>query len=166
MQRDLSLIFLMHYRWNRDKLIERYFESPSRVLSDVGEPAGDEEKQALKCEFGTSTGITRANTNGISGTSSDPPRKRQRRAPSPTAPNICGVCFDEIAEPSEIPRIKCKHIFCQDCWSSYLEHNIKSEGQCMIRCMGEKCKVLVPESFIKDHTEEDVCDRLLLRYSL
>ncbi|KAL5533496.1 hypothetical protein ACEPAF_5272 [Sanghuangporus sanghuang] len=141
--RDLVLIFLMHYRWNCDKLIERYFESPSLVLLDVGDSTGNEE-----------TTVTEP------GISSDPPKKRQRRAVSPTLPDsVCGVCFDEVPDPSEIPPMKCKHAFCRDCWSAYLASCIKSEGQCLIRCMGDKCKNSVSESFVKTFAEGEDYER-------
>ncbi len=38
----------MHFRWNRDRLIDRYSDAQSSVLKEVGEPVDEEDAGALE----------------------------------------------------------------------------------------------------------------------
>ncbi|KAH8117138.1 hypothetical protein DFH11DRAFT_1579466 [Phellopilus nigrolimitatus] len=137
--RGLALIFLLHYRWDRDKLIESYTDAPARVLNAVGELPGPlDYSESVEDKY-----------------VSNPPNKRLLRSTSPPDAT-CGVCFDDIVEPSGVPEIKCKHRFCRDCWGGYLSSKVKDEGQCSLRCMAEKCKTALKEDFIQAVVDNEV----------
>lgn len=133
----------MQFRWNRDSLIEKYMDAPSTVLGSVGEPEP------------TDTQIS----NSLA--SAHFPRKRTRHSLSPPSPpsaaRTCGVCYDMCDDDD--PPSRCGHLFCKECWSTYLTGKIVSEGQCVIRCMGERCKTVVDETSLKVLVDVDVVRR-------
>ena len=133
----------MHYRWNRDTLIEKYMDAPSSVLGSVGEP------EPIETQIAKSVNNT------------DFPRKRLRHSLSPPSPpsaaRTCGVCYDMC--DNDDPPLRCGHLFCKECWATYLTGKITSEGQSVIRCMGERCKTVVDETFLKVFVDMDVVQR-------
>jgi ariadne-1 len=130
----------MHFRWNRDTLIDKYMDTPNSVLTAVGEPISS-ASHAL---------------NGITSTAADSPRKRVRHSVSPPSPpsaaRACGVCFDDCGDDDR--SFRCGHLFCRECWTMYLTDKVFQEGQCAIRCMGVGCKALVDETFLNDLVDE------------
>lgn len=180
MQNNLAVILLLHYRWNREKLIDQFTESPSEVLAVVGEPIQDdvdvdmEVKPTVKVSLpspGKSTNGPSSSGGVLKGLKSlrgPYTRKKARRgaspAPSTTAPepdNLCGVCFDTLADPDGggVPSMRCGHSFCRDCWGAFLTSKIKDEGQCSIKCMSDKCRASLFEEFIRDIASDDLYDR-------
>ncbi|OCH90674.1 hypothetical protein OBBRIDRAFT_776647 [Obba rivulosa] len=120
-------ILLQHFRWNRDRLIEKYMDSPSRVLQDAGEPPNASPP---------SSPVVR-------------PNKRARRAEDEF---ICEICCD--TDPDAVFRLRCGHAFCKVCWQTYVVGKIKSEGQCFFRCMQEGCQTAVDEPTIEQLVDE------------
>lgn len=95
----------------------------------------------------------------FTGSSLFPPRRRLRQSSDPLPNGTCGVCFDELTDLDELPRTRCKHNFCRECWSGYLTSSIKSDGQCSIRCMSDQCKALLPEEFMKSVLDVELYKR-------
>ena len=133
----------MHFRWNRDTLIDKYMDTPNSVLTAIGEPVSS----------------TSHAPNGI--VPEDTPRKRVRHSVSPPSPpsaaRTCGVCYDACTD-DDVP-FRCGHIFCKDCWATYLTGKIISEGQCVMRCMGDRCKTVVDEAFLRGIVDEPYMQR-------
>ncbi|TDL20140.1 hypothetical protein BD410DRAFT_791225 [Rickenella mellea] len=130
-EHPIASILLLHFRWNKDRIIERYMDSPNSVLKEIGEP----DVQASQ------------------GTSS-PPSKRLRST-SPSSERVCGVCFDE----GTLLHLKCGHRFCDLCWAAYATTQVKDEGRYILRCMGSKCQMPAYESFIKGIVDEQCFER-------
>ncbi|KAI5120149.1 hypothetical protein M0805_003636 [Coniferiporia weirii] len=149
--RGLAMVLLLHYRWNREKLVDLYTDAPARVLCAVGEPKPAQDQLPAETGDGRS-----------------PPKKRLRRCetsqrspapPQPEPDNVCEVCFDDLPEPPNVPATRCGHRFCGDCWRAYLVSKVKDEGQCSVRCMADKCKTALTEDFIAAVADADVYDR-------
>jgi ariadne-1 len=58
---------------------------------------------------------------------------------------VCGICYDE-PPPEEIFSLRCDHKFCKSCWRMYVEEKIKTEAQCTISCMRERCRTVITDS--------------------
>ena len=168
----------MHFRWNRDRLIDKYSDSPESVLKEVGElieeedttstpePNGHHPPPAPSLKSSTSKSLKAGLRSKAASMLSSPLRKRPRRetpretvqaVPDPPS-NTCGVCFESLRDEGEDAIIDvdavtglsliCKHRFCEDCWKTYLRCKITDEAQCAIKCMEVKCPTFVGESFL------------------
>lgn len=58
---------------------------------------------------------------------------------------VCGICYDK-PPPEEIFSLRCNHRFCKSCWQMYIEEKLKTEAQCTIPCMHEKCRTVITDS--------------------
>ncbi len=65
----------------------------------------------------------------------------------------CGICFDEI-DRSRVPVTDCKHIFCQECWTQYLEVNIKDGNIKKLKCPDPECDRKVSDKEIEKLVDE------------
>ncbi|EKM56049.1 uncharacterized protein PHACADRAFT_174215 [Phanerochaete carnosa HHB-10118-sp] len=141
LQPPIASILLQYFRWNEDKLLERFMDSSQDVLREVGEPQ-----------------------NGPSQETARRPSKRARLdTPSEF---MCMICCDTppIEEASDI---RCGHKFCSSCWKEYVMTKIKQEGQCFFKCMQDGCAVTVDEPNIKQLADDATFERYkeLLRES-
>lgn len=138
----ISSVVLQFYRWNEDRLLNKFMESPSSVLEAVGEPNSD---------------IL---------TSSQPSPRPKKRARLTPVEFVCGICFD-TPDREDVRTLRCDHAYCQGCWEAYISSKVKEEGQCFFQCMSEDCKTVVDEPFIAKVVDEACCTRYkeLLRQS-
>ncbi|CAG7854728.1 E3 ubiquitin-protein ligase dbl4 {ECO:0000250/UniProtKB:P36113, ECO:0000305} {ECO:0000250/UniProtKB:P36113}; AltName: Full=DNA-break-localizing protein 4 {ECO:0000303/PubMed:23628481}; AltName: Full=Histone E3 ligase 1 {ECO:0000250/UniProtKB:P36113} [Serendipita indica DSM 11827] len=156
---DTARMLLRDYGWNRERMTEQYMEDPSKVLIKAGiEPDATSPRSPIRS------------------TSSQPPKEssfsfrrstRKNPVPDPVTESkfMCPICCDD--EPPSTLALACNHRFCSDCWSQYLEGKVRDEGECVVRCMKDGCSLLVPDSFIKEHSSAKTYDRfeeLVLRH--
>ncbi|KAG8963025.1 hypothetical protein FRC03_003521 [Tulasnella sp. 419] len=136
-------MLLRHMQWNREKLIDKFMEDPEGVLEKAG--------------ISTTNAPTTTPAAPVPvASSSSGPRKLTRKAtkeaalPPPPAPEafMCPICCCEPSEPSAIFSLSCGHVFCTDCWSTYLSGKIREEGEHSIRCMESGCNQQVADKFI------------------
>lgn len=60
----------------------------------------------------------------------------------------CQSAYCDRVPKEEADRLNCGHWFCSDCWSGYLESQIRSGSQCIFAsCMGIRCKLDHPHKF-------------------
>lgn len=119
----------MHFRWNRDRLIDRYSDAQSSVLKEVGEPVDEEDAGAPESisppsqsapnglhpivppalKISTSKSLKAGLRSKAASVLSSPLRKRPRRetpretyqaVPDPPS-NACGVCFESLRDEGE-----------------------------------------------------------------
>lgn len=82
-------------------------------------------------------------------------------------PFVCPICFDDTQR--SFVALACDHAFCSDCWCAYIMGKIREEGEHSIRCMGENCSLVAPDSFVRtvladeQQTWERFCE-LLVRH--
>lgn len=117
------MIMLLQYRWNEDRLMEKYMDSPDDVLREIGEPA-----------------------NAVPSSPVFPPAKRARL--STPEEFTCGICYDTPPR-EDASTLRCTHQFCNACWNAHLTQKIKGEGSVLMPCMAEGCRTQVGDAFIR-----------------
>ena len=64
----------------------------------------------------------------------------------------CVLCFEELSEEEKEKNfIKCKHMFCSDCYLNYFQDKIDNNKVDKITCMQHKCSVELDDDFIISH---------------
>jgi ariadne-1 len=92
--------------------------------------------------------------------SSQSPRRSPRRAgtnspptQSQTEPFMCPICCDDDSE--QTLSLACGHVYCSNCWQTYLHTKIHDEGEVALRCMDESCKVQADDNFVRTAATKD-----------
>ncbi|KZS98666.1 hypothetical protein SISNIDRAFT_472483 [Sistotremastrum niveocremeum HHB9708] len=153
---DTAVSLLRHLGWNKERLIEKYMDSPNAVNS----AAGIESPSAASPR---SPGPIRSLT--LSAHNPAPARRSSRRlglSPTTTsAPqlpsNTCPICCDD--EPEQMKGLSCDHTFCGNCWAYYITGKLRDEGESVIRCMASDCSLVAPETFIKEAVSPENYER-------
>lgn len=130
-QSPIASILLQHFRWNRDRLIERFMDDSATVLADAGEP-------------------------DVAPSSPNPRPSKRVRLDTPTE-FMCAICCD--TDPANVFRPRCGHEFCEACWATYVTSKIKEEGQCLFNCIQDGCKTAVDEPSIEKLVTSSVLQR-------
>ena len=108
-------------------MLDRYMESPLKVLVDLGEPANaihDDDQED----------------------GSPPPQKRVRLDTVDVFD--CPICCDTPVIKDTF-RLRCGHRFCKECWKDYTMTKVKEEGQALFRCMQDGCTTVIDETSIR-----------------
>ncbi|XP_076447202.1 putative E3 ubiquitin-protein ligase ariadne-2 isoform X3 [Babylonia areolata] len=72
---------------------------------------------------------------------------------------VCPVCVENYPR-DKFMGLSCGHHFCPSCWEMHFRFQIEEGVTMGIECMGQKCKVLVPEDFLyKVLTDSKLRDR-------
>jgi ariadne-1 len=133
-QSPIASIVLQHFRWNKDRLLDRIMDSPSDVLREVGEPQNSATSPQLA------------------------PRPLKRARLGTPAEFMCAICCDTV-QPGNAFELRCGHRYCRNCWTVYLNTKIRQEGQCFFKCMEDGCATTVDEPSIKLLVEPGCYDR-------
>ncbi|KAL0078784.1 hypothetical protein F4703DRAFT_1905949 [Phycomyces blakesleeanus] len=113
-----STMLLRYFRWNKERLFERYMDNPEKVLQLAG--VAENAKQ------GSSALILAKNIPG-------------------KGKFMCEICCDDDPE-METVAIACGHRFCRTCYAHYLTQKIREEGESRrVECPQDKCNVIVDE---------------------
>ncbi|KZT74024.1 putative ring-finger protein ariadne-1 [Daedalea quercina L-15889] len=131
LESPIASILLQHFRWNRDRLIERFMDDSVAVLTDAGEP-------------------------NVAPSSPNPRPSKRARLDTPTE-FMCPICCD--TDSANVFRSRCGHEFCETCWATYVTGKIKEEGQCLFNCMQDGCKTAVDEPSIEKLVAKGVFER-------
>jgi ariadne-1 len=59
----------------------------------------------------------------------------------------CMICFDK---KNKLMGLSCEHLFCGDCWNSYILTRIRSEGDPYVKCPDFSCHLYADESHIME----------------
>jgi len=167
---DTANVLLRHSSWNKEDLIEKYMDHPTKVLVSAGVILPDADPQAtptpIRTQSSTSSSSSRRPTRTASkllpslsssssrsskSTSSSPtslysPPKSLKKSPS--EPFVCPICFDDDPKLRTLC-LDCEQAFCSGCWTAYLTSKIRDEGEHYIRCMAEGCALVATDSFIR-----------------
>ena len=69
-------------------------------------------------------------------------------AASPGQEFICEICMLAYAQ-SEMSGLECGHLFCHECWDSYLRVMVVCEGRAQtISCPATTCDIVVDETTV------------------
>jgi ariadne-1 len=121
---------LRAFQWNSEKLLERYYENPEKVMKEAG----------VTATASPSKGPLRTSNNSV------------KLKPTPTDCEICGDSLDS----NNSCTLECLHVFCRDCLSRYLEVQVNEGKSLDITCMAFKCKGRVPDNLIRKFTSAEI----------
>merc|ERR1719422_2681867 len=121
-------ILLNHFRWDKEKLMERYYD-------------GDQDKLFSEAHV-VSPHRREANPKVAT--------RRSGRTAGPEEEQLCEICFLS-SPPSEMKGLECGHRFCQQCWGDYLRAKIMEEGMGQtIACPAYGCDILVDDQTVME----------------
>ncbi|CAN8015893.1 unnamed protein product, partial [Ixodes persulcatus] len=117
-------ILLNHFKWDKEKLYERYYD-------------GDQERLFKEAHV----------VNPYKKPSSS---KAQKKSSRPVAPGMedCEICLRDLPS-SMMTGLACDHRFCTECWNYYLTTKIMEEGMGQtISCAAHGCDILVDDQTV------------------
>ncbi|XP_041074975.1 E3 ubiquitin-protein ligase arih1 isoform X1 [Polyodon spathula] len=116
----ITRILLSHFNWDKEKLMERYFD-------------GNLEKLFSECHV--------VNPSKKS-------RTRQMNTRSSAQDLPCQICYLNYPN-AYFTGLECGHKFCMQCWSEYLTTKIIEEGMGQtISCPAHSCDILVDDNTV------------------
>ncbi|XP_007906936.1 E3 ubiquitin-protein ligase arih1 isoform X3 [Callorhinchus milii] len=116
----ITRILLSHFNWDKEKLMERYFD-------------GNLEKLFAECHV--------VNPYKKS-------RTRQMNTRSSSQDMVCAICYLNYPN-SYFTGLECGHKFCMQCWNEYLTTKIIEEGMGQtISCPAHGCDILVDDNTV------------------
>ncbi|OMJ73534.1 hypothetical protein SteCoe_27758 [Stentor coeruleus] len=131
--KDESLILLNYYKWKPYKLQEDWFENESLIRIKAG----------ILEQLNTDTTKTRGKKLGslklVKGTQ-----------------GCCQICFESLAERDAL---MCGHVFCCNCWRSYIEDLIRQNSIVEATCPSFGCMLKIPESMVLKYAEEEMKEK-------
>jgi len=110
-------VLLNHLKWDKQRLFELYYEDPDKLFKEakISRPKPTKVKHAGKGK--RSTAIENV---------------------------FCEICFSKSPKSNMTKLPECEHLYCNECWSSYLRNKIVDDGVgSMIFCPETACDVLV-----------------------
>ncbi|KAF5376267.1 hypothetical protein D9615_008552 [Tricholomella constricta] len=158
-----AALLLRHMSWNKERLIEKYMDNPTKVLVAAGitveEPLSPPAPIRSHCSSASASsrrptrsaskllGLASGSKSPKSPSFASPPLKATR--PPKSAPFVCPICYDESPDLRPLA-LDCEHPFCSGCWIAYASSKINDEAEHTIRCMAETCALVAPDAFIRD----------------
>lgn len=127
----ITRILLNHFKWDKEKLMERYYDGDQDSLFSEAHVVSPYRKDATR-----------------------QPKRSTRGSNSASNEIMCEICcFTKPA--SEMAGLECGHKFCSSCWTDYLTSKIVDEGMGQtIACAAYGCDILVDDvtvmNLIKD----------------
>ena len=125
----VTRILLNHFRWDKEKLMERYYDGDQDRLFSEAHVVNPYKKD-------TGNGGAR-------------PKKMTRLATSAdSVPSVCEICFMTKSQ-KDMTGLECGHKFCTDCWTDYLTSKIVEDGMGQtISCAAFDCDILVDDDTV------------------
>lgn len=124
MPEPITRILLNHFRWDKQKLLDRFYD-------------GNEDKLFKEAHI-----VNPFKRDSKAHLESATQRSFQRQSFSDTLLD-CEVCYLSLPA-SKLTGLECGHVFCTDCWNDYLKVKIMDEGIVdTIACVALKCEILV-----------------------
>lgn len=116
-------ILLNHFRWDKEKLMERYYDGDQEKLFSEAHVVSPYRKMIPK-----------------------PPKKNTRISHSGV--EECEICLMNLPT-SMMTGLECGHRFCTQCWTEYLTTKIIEEGMGQtISCAAHGCDILVDDATV------------------
>ncbi|XP_065912910.1 E3 ubiquitin-protein ligase arih1-like [Dysidea avara] len=123
-------------RWDKEKLLERYYAGDQEALFKEAHVIDPTKKPKPKIPV-----VVRMNSTTKSTVSC-------AAAASPVQEFICDICL--LAYPlKEMTGLECQHLFCAPCWDRYLKIMVMDEGKGeIISCPAPSCGIAADETFV------------------
>uniref|UniRef100_A0A1B6EDI8 RBR-type E3 ubiquitin transferase n=1 Tax=Clastoptera arizonana TaxID=38151 RepID=A0A1B6EDI8_9HEMI len=145
----ITRILLNHFKWDKEKLYERFFDgdqeklfAEARVVNPFKKSTvihkSKEEMDEESCK------ISKKKKNMYKRQKKPEPWPLRRQSTSGT--EECEICF--VTLPSSLMTgLECGHRFCMQCWGEYLTTKIMEEGVGQtIACAAHACDILVDDA--------------------
>ena len=137
---------LAHFRWDKEKLLERYYSGDQETLF---------KEAHVVCPLQRSSPTTEQTNSAASVApkkDSRPDFKSYLKQGSSSSrylsASTCEICFNDLSSDS-LTGMECGHVFCQECWDEYLKMKILEENTVQhIFCPSMECDILVDDKFV------------------
>lgn len=120
-------ILLTHFKWDKEKLLEKYYSSDQDTLfkeAHVINPLKSGPSAVKRVPSQTATSSRRSQQT------------------------CCEICISQFPQAS-LTGLECGHVFCYSCWTEYLTTKITAENTCQnIFCPATECDILADENFV------------------
>ncbi|KAE9394687.1 hypothetical protein BT96DRAFT_1022402 [Gymnopus androsaceus JB14] len=166
---SVAALLLRHQAWNKERLIEKYMETPASVLVTAGAsmPEVPTSPTHIRSHSAVDSSSSRRQTRSSSkllspitssfraiaqksGSSNSTFSKSHIGSKSEEPETfVCPICFDDSPDLKQLA-LDCGHAACSGCWHAYTTSKITDEGDHCIRCMTEGCALVAPDAFIPD----------------
>ncbi|CAI8030003.1 E3 ubiquitin-protein ligase arih1 [Geodia barretti] len=127
-------LLLIACKWDKEKLLERYYAGDQEVLFREAHVVPQRRQQS---QTDSTTLQVRTQSTAACGAAALPGQEF-----------ICDICmlayiFDAMCG------LECGHYFCQECWDSYLKVMVMCEGRSQsIQCPASHCSIVVDEATV------------------
>ncbi|KIK57966.1 hypothetical protein GYMLUDRAFT_75234 [Collybiopsis luxurians FD-317 M1] len=149
----VASLLLRHQSWNKERLIEKYMDNPTKVLVDAGatQPEPPSSPAPVRSSSSSSSRRTTRSTSKFLSfkKSSSVPSPPEPLEPSSPLSFTCPICFDDSPDLKQLS-LDCGHAACSGCWNAYVISKIRDEGEHCIRCMTEGCALVAKDGFIRN----------------
>jgi len=123
-------ILLTHFKWDKEKLLERYYTTDQEELFTEAHVVNPHRNRPMSTRSKTQV-AKNTNKSGNSSTEME-----------------CEICLSEV-QLEILTGLQCGHAFCQFCWNEYLITKILTENNGEnIFCPSSQCDILVDENFV------------------
>ncbi|XP_055854750.1 E3 ubiquitin-protein ligase ariadne-1 isoform X1 [Episyrphus balteatus] len=117
--RTITRILLNHYKWDKERLMERYFDGNQEDFFREAHVINPFIKSNLV--------------------------NKPKQQISTSVAEECEICFT-LLPPNTMTGLECGHRFCKPCWGEYLTTKIVTEGNGQsIACAAHGCDILVDD---------------------
>ncbi|XP_078621115.1 E3 ubiquitin-protein ligase arih1-like isoform X5 [Branchiostoma floridae x Branchiostoma japonicum] len=118
-------ILLNHFKWDKEKLMERYFDGNQEKLFSEAHIISPHRKAKSRPKMNTRSSTALANQE-----------------------LLCEICLITMPQ-SYMTGLECGHRFCISCWNEYLTTKIMDEGMGQtISCAAHGCDILVDDATV------------------
>jgi ariadne-1 len=130
---EFARILLNVFKSNKERLLEKFMDSPEKVLKDAG-----------------------LSSDAVL-------HDKARFIGKPETPDYtCEICYMSAQDDPEmeILRLPCQHSYCLTCYRHYLTQKIKEEGEVrQILCAASNCKQVIDEKTIELTVDPETYER-------
>lgn len=139
-------ILLNHFRWDKEKLMERYYIGDQEKLFDEAHVIPPQHIAAPPPKFVGKKSVGGVGVKGGSrGSSGSEGAAGSSQDGAAGGEVLCDICL--IPMPvNAMTGLECGHEFCTICWTEYLTTKIMDEGMGQkISCAAHRCDILVDD---------------------
>jgi len=148
-------ILLNHFRWDKEKLMERYYIGDQEKLFDEAHVIPPHNsKPPVRAGGKKSVGGSgvKSSRGADSGKDSPQPSTSEGGAGAGSGASrgeiLCDICLIGMPE-TLMTGLECGHDFCTHCWTEYLTTKIMDEGMGQkISCAAHGCDILVDDATV------------------
>ncbi|XP_067665164.1 E3 ubiquitin-protein ligase arih1-like [Haliotis asinina] len=123
----ITRILLNHFRWDKEKLMERYYDGDQEGLFSEAHVVNPHKRESRSKDS----------------------KRTTRSAAAAVEEECCEICCVDQKPGEEMTGLECGHRFCTTCWADYLTAKIMDEGMGQtITCAAYGCDILVDDATV------------------